>query len=633
MLGAPSLNFTSLNKVNIDFSLEEIMKQVMVLALSFVLAVGAMAAPAPQDAAPTATPTGTKSGKKKRTATVNAVTKRLDEMQQAIGAQQQQIQQLMQEIQSRDAAIQQLQQQNTQAQSAAAQAQQRADAVASQASQQQQDVAAVKNDVTDLKSNFTNTAVTLQETQKHINEMESPLAIHYKGITLTPGGFLAAESVWRQHALGSDINTPFNSIPMPGSSLDQISEFFGSGRQSRISMLAEGKLSGAKLTGYMEADFLSAGVTSNNNQSNSYTLRQRQMWGQAALNNGWSFTGGQMWSLVTETKKGVDNRSEALPMTIDPQYHVGFSWARQYGFRVSKNFSNKFWLAFSAENPQTTFTAHGDTDNFIVGSAGTSGGLYNPSATYSFNYMPDFVVKAAFEPGWGHYEVFGVISNFRDRVFPNDSGSTPSASGAFNDVRTGGGVGANIRGSLANKHVDLGLHFLGGDGIGRYGTSGLPDATIRPNGTLALLRSYQGLGTLEFHYPKADIYFNVGAEYVGRDVSANGSGALVGYGSPTANNSGCNTETLPPATATSGAFPVSSVGFLPGSLGSCTGDTRSVVEDTAGFWFRLYKGPKGTLQFGPQYSYLTRNTWSGASGFNESGTENMVLTSFRYYLP
>ena len=84
----------------------------------------------------------------------------------------------------------------------------------------------------------------------------------------------------------------------------------------------------------MEADFLSAGVTSNNNESNSYTLRQRQAWGQAALDNGWTFTGGQQWSLVTETKKGMDNRTEALPMTIDPQYHVGFSWARQYGFRV-----------------------------------------------------------------------------------------------------------------------------------------------------------------------------------------------------------------------------------------------------------------------------------------------------------
>ena len=74
------------------------------------------------------------------------------------------------------------------------------------------------------------------------------------------------------------------------------------------------------MTGYVETDFLSAGVTSNNNQSNSYTLRQRQVWGQAALNNGWSFTGGQMWSLVTETKMGEDNRTEALPMTIDPQY-------------------------------------------------------------------------------------------------------------------------------------------------------------------------------------------------------------------------------------------------------------------------------------------------------------------------
>ena len=116
-------------------------------------------------------------------------------------------------------------------------------------------------------------------------------------------------------------------------------------------MLAEGKLKAAKLTGYVEADFLSAGVTSNNNQSNSYTFRQRQVWGQAAL-HGWTFTGGQQWSLLTETKKGLDNRTEALPMTIDPQYTLGFSWARQWGFRVTKNFANKFWAGFSVENPQ-----------------------------------------------------------------------------------------------------------------------------------------------------------------------------------------------------------------------------------------------------------------------------------------
>ena len=37
---------------------------------------------------------------------------------------------------------------------------------------------------------------------------------------------------------------------------------------------------------------------------------------------------------------------------------------------------------------------------------------------YSFNAMPDVIVKAAFEPGFGHYEVFGILSRFRDRVYP-----------------------------------------------------------------------------------------------------------------------------------------------------------------------------------------------------------------------
>src|ERR1700735_4064857 len=126
----------------------------------------------------------------------------------------------------------------------------------------------VKSDVADLKTNVTNTALSLQETQKTVSTaQDSPIALHYKGITITPGGFLAGEFVRRSRGLGSDINTPFNSVTMAGASQSTTSEFFGSGRQSRISMLAEGKLSFAKLTGYYEADFLSAAATSNNNQS------------------------------------------------------------------------------------------------------------------------------------------------------------------------------------------------------------------------------------------------------------------------------------------------------------------------------------------------------------------------------
>jgi hypothetical protein len=42
---------------------------------------------------------------------------------------------------------------------------------------------------------------------------------------------------------------------------------------------SEGKTSWGTLRGYYEADWLGTGITSNNNQSNSYVLRQRVIWG------------------------------------------------------------------------------------------------------------------------------------------------------------------------------------------------------------------------------------------------------------------------------------------------------------------------------------------------------------------
>ncbi len=605
------------------------MKRIVAVVLSIALAGSVIPAQAQQG---TTTPT-TKSARKRLTPKQSGptISTQLSEMKQAIDAQQQQIKQLSDLVQSRDQKIQQLEERLDQSQTVATQAQTKADTAVAQTAEQEQTVATLKNDVTDLKSGVTNSVLNLQETQKRIGELESPLAIHFKGITITPGGFMAAESVYRNRALGADINTPFNSVSMPGSGQNSVSEFFGSGRQSRVSLLAEGKFNDTKLTGYVEADFLSAGITSNNNQSNSYSLRQRQVWGQAALSNGWSFTGGQMWSLVTETKKGVDNRTEVLPMTIDPQYHVGFSWARQYGFRVAKNFNNHVWLAASLEDSQTTLAARGNASNFALGGPGLGGGLYNPTANYSFNATPDLILKAAFEPGFGHYEIFGVLSRFRDRIYPCEeppkdpalcNGGVVSTQGAYNDSKNGAGVGANARITLF-KQVDFGLHALGGNGVGRYGTSSLPDATVNPDGTLAPLRTYQGLATLEWHMPRFDVYLNGGEEYVKRHWQIDPvSGKAVGYGSPLFNTSGCYTETLPG----------SGNGFSFGGLANCNADTQSVIEGTFGFWLRLYNGPKGKLQLGPQYSYISRGAWRGTVG-EPHGIENMVLTSFRYYLP
>jgi hypothetical protein len=586
-------------------------------------------------------------------ADVQALKDAIASQQAAITQQQQQIQELRDELHRKDQSVQQ-------AQSAATDAASKADAAQAQASQQQLAVGELKSDVADLKTNVTNTALSIQETQKNVNTaMESPMALHYKGINITPGGFLAAEFVRRNRALASDINTPFNSLTMPGASQSNISEFFGSGRQSRISMLAEGKLKSAKLSGYYEADFLNAGVTSNNNESNSYPFRQRQVWAQAALDSGWTVTGGQMWSLVTETKHGTDNRTEAVPMTIDPQYTVGFSWARQYGIRVSKSFGNKVWLAASMENSQATLTTHGNETNFLIGSAGNAGGLYNsaistcsstinstatsvtttctPIAGYSFNPSPDFVVKLAFEPGFGHYELFGLSTSFRDRIFPCggvsstatcDGKTGPTALGAFNDSKDGGGFGANARWTIA-KHLDFGLHGLAGKGIGRYGTSTLPDSAIRADGSFALIKSAQGLGTLEWHGPKLDVYLNGGVEYAGRAYDFDPIiGKYVGYGAPGFANSGCYTETAPGVAN----------GFAPGGLSKCTADTRALIEGTAGFWYRFYSGPKGRFQFGTQYSYVTRQTWYGqgfssGTGVTPEGVDGMVYTSLRYYLP
>jgi hypothetical protein len=242
-------------------------------------------------------------------------------------------------------------------------------------------------------------------------------------------------------------------------------------------------------------------------------------------------------------------------------------------------------------------------------------------------------MKAAFEPGWGHYEIFGVIDTFRSRFFPcatasmtspcplNTTITSPSAFGAGNNTKVGGGIGANARVPLFAKKVDLGLHIFGGGGVNRYGTGGLPDATAKPDGTLALIRGGQVLGTLEVHpMPKLDLYFNVGGEYASRAAYINTSGSGEGYGSPKFNNTACNVE------------PVPTNQFTPPAPSPCTGDTRNLIEGTFGFWYRFYKGEKGTLQWGPQYSYVVRNTWSGTGG-EPRANENMIFTSFRYYLP
>jgi hypothetical protein len=692
------------------------MRKLAALTLSLFLMTGIALADSPKDTpkdtpkAADAQPAKTAPAAKPAAVKTNAeIAAEMEELRQALQAQQEQLQLLKEELAKRDKQIEEAREAAASANSRATEANVKAAEAATTSAEVKSTETALNTSVANLEASNTAAASTTAATnaQNAANPDEGPTTIRYKGVGITPGGFLAAETVYRNRAESADINTQLAGTPFQASDLAHVGENAFSARQTRLTMLVQGKLASANLSGYVEADFLGAGTTSNNRETNSYVFRQRQLFAQAAFDSGWIITAGQQWSLATENKKGIINRQEDTPMMIDPQYVVGFTWARQYGFRVVKDFGGKFALGFSVEGPQATIGGRGfssvttinsaaapatilttgatsaTTGNFFLNAPGNGSGLYNAfdSTGYSVNKAPDLIFKAAADPGFGHYELFGIVSFFRDRIYPcgvvgtNTTDTVPgtvtltgscasptptvvSSFGATDSNTTGGGLGASALWSLFNKHIDFGIKAVGGDGIGRYGSAQLSDATARPDGTLSLIRTAHGLVRAEWHAtPKLDLYAYWGLEYAWRagysgydaititkttaipgtatspaipattttKISTTGIG---GYGNFAANNSGCATEGVP------------TNDFNPSAGANCAGDIRLIQEATIGFWQKFYQGPKGRMQWGIAYSYLNKTAWSGTGGVPAGGTpispksnDNMVWTSFRYYLP
>jgi hypothetical protein len=484
--------------------------------------------------------------------------------------------------------------------------------------------------------------------KKEADELESPLAIHYKGVLIQPGGFLAGESVYRSRATNSDIATPFNAIPYMNSGNAYISEFNGSARQSRLSMLVTAPTNWGKVGGYVETDFLGAGTTSNNNQTNSYVLRIRSAFGYVTFNSGFTFQGGQMFTLATENKKGVlaGPGAEALPPTIDPNYIVGFNFGRQYALRFAQTFAGgKASAAFAVEGSQIVLaTTVNAPDNFVLGGQGSTGGLFNSvgsaggAQNYTDNLAPDLLAKVAFDPGKGHYEIGGIFRFFRDRVYPQAAFSTSlpgSTAGAFNQTTVGGGFFASAR-VPATKYFDIAAKVAAGDGTGRYGAANLGDVTVRPSGLLEPLRDGQGLAELDFHpTKKMDVFALAGIEYLQRTSYLNGAGTYTGYGDVhNQADYGCFTQSAP----------TGQTGVTPTTTANCSGATRDEKEGVVGLTYRFFNSPtKGRFQGQVTYEYINRVGWTGYTNGTSFATattfgapkasENQIHTSFRYYIP
>ena len=595
-----------------------------------------------QTASTTTTTTHTKKKTKVTTRKPNTAAE-IEALQEQMRAQQSQIDSLKSQVADKDKQISDSAEATATAQQTAAAAQSKADAASTSAQQAQDQVNSLNTTVTDLRGTTQGLQETVVSDQAKVQEaIESPMAVHYKGVTITPVAFFAFENVWRQRAVNSDINTPFNSIPFPGANEGHVSELNFSGRQSRLGALFTGNAGNFKLSGYFEGDFLSAGITSNSNQSNSYTLRQRQFWGKAETNSGFAVTGGQMWSLVTETGTSTDARTEKLPQAIDAQYVVGFSWTRQPGIRIQQRWGDvktgAFTAALSLEQAQVlNLSTQGPAPNaLVVQGAGQGGGLYNSTANYTNNVAPDTVVKGAFDLPHAHFELGGIARFMRSLYNPFTStvnGSsynyTYDATRQLKQTKVAGGVFGSARVS-PSKFADVAFQFMAGDGVGRYGTSTLPDATVRTDGTLEPIRNYHGLFSLETHpSPKLDVYAYYGGEYDQRTVYSINGGTAFGYGAPTTSNTGCYA-----------VAPINGAGAAGGSISasSCGSPTRYIQEGMIGATYRVANSPKyGKLQYSVNYQYVQRNLWSGVgNATTPSGpraADNMVFTGMRYYLP
>ena len=584
----------------------------------------------------------------------SATSRELRELREKQAAQQAQIDALTAANASKDAALAQAE---SDARGAEAQAQSATSQAQSVTATEQSNALAVQklqSNVSDLQTTNAGLANAIIANKAELTEkIDNPLAIHYKGVTITPVAFFAFEGVFRQRSINSDINTPFNTTPYPGSSEAHVSELNFTARQTRLGGLFEANTPVAKLSGYFETDFLSAASTSNSNQSNSYSLRVRQAWGKAETKGGFAVTGGQTWSLVTEDGRSTDVRTEKLPNTIDTQYMVGFSWARQPGIRLQQRFGSKFFgsavtVAIAAEQAQIqSFNATNAPANFFFGGAGTAGGLFAPTANYTNNLAPDALAKMAFDFPHAHFEIGGLARFFRDRVFPSlavpntTPGSVANAAlQPFNSTTFGGGGFASARVTF-NKFIDVAAQGMVGDGVGRYGSAQLVDVTVRPNGTLEPVRNAHGLGSLETHpSKKLDIYAYYGGEYAQRTQYKTGVAATpyTGYGTIVNILTGCENELAAPPAPGAGGF-----GGVPTTNGTCTAVTKYIQEGLGGFTFRPYTSPKyGRLQYQFTYAYLTKTSWNGITagtvaaptGFgNAKAVNNMVHFSMRYYLP
>ena len=353
---------------------------------------------------------------------------------------------------------------------------------------------------------------------------------------------------------------------------------------------------------------------------------------------------------------GITPRQENIPLTIDHSRVVGADYTRNWQLRAVKDFGPWASFGLSVENPaELVYAGTG-----AVGNGGNVGGrlvnftnagtTYLGSSGYANNFAtdvaPDIIGKAAFDPGWGHYELFGIARFFNDNTFGCVVSPVTLKATATNPAQTAGlcstlvtptnntlvpgqqsqrttsgdGVGGSVLLPIIPKYVDIQASTMYGKGIGRYGASQLPDVVVAPDGSLSPIKAVHALGGVVVHpWAGLDIYAYAGMEKAQPNywsiVSTGSVKNLTGFGVPSAINTGCNITTA--------------ASFI-GGTSNCAGVNHQLEEFTMGFWQDFYKGNYGRLAGGLQWEFIRRQSFPGTGG-SVSTSDNVFMTALRYY--
>ncbi len=459
------------------------------------------------------------------------------------------------------------------------------------------------------------------------------------GMTVTLGGFIAADSVFRSRNSAEDIQTNFTSgIPERYQPAYHETEFHESSRLTRLTGLVTGAPDeNSKLRAYVSLDFQGASPTSNYNESNSWLLRLREAWASYDDNAlGIQVLAGQAWSLLTMTRVGMDPLNVNSPQTVDPTSAPGFTYARQAQLRLMKSFNQgQYRVAVSFENPATLYSGTtipsslgtlnlsnpgvgidatgSNSTTSVVSTVTTVNGKSTVTSTnvltpgnITNDIVPDVIVKATADYDFAHLEAWALGRVFHDRL-------SQLGTGQSNTLFGGGAGGAALMRIIPDK-LEFQLSGMAGRGVGRYDPTNLPDATIGSHGQPVTLPGWSALAGLVGHPVKSvDLYGYLSTDQVSAkyyDAVSGGKVTAYGYGNPLYNNSGCQIELSAAST--------------------CAANTSGVVFGTVGAWYRFFKGPYGTMQVGAQYSYARRYVFQGF-GPTPKTDSNAVFLSFRYF--